>query len=294
MNHSIIRTIQSLAFSAAALMPVAAVSQTRHNDPEDWANSSINDALHARNPETRQQAVESMSLLAEQKRFQSRLESMLQDKDVKVRISAIASMMSAPNERTVAVLKSALSDPAPEVSFAAARALFTLDDPAGKQALISVLQGASKSSAKLLTERKREAARMLHEPQKLTVFVATKSVWLVPVPGVGFAASSAEHALTDPRVPGRATTAMLLATDDDPAIPSLLATALRDKDAAVRIAAIQAVALRSDTGMQKEIRPLLEDKRQSVRVWAAACYLHLEQLKAPQTAAIAASAPSED
>jgi HEAT repeat protein len=282
MKNQALRMIQSLAVSAAVLLPLPAFCQTRHSADEDSAKSTLNEALQAKNPETRKHAVESMALLAGQEPFESRLESMLEDKDVNVRAAAIASMMMSPNESTTDALKKALDDSAPEVSFAAAKALFTLNDPAGKQALMSVLNGESKTSSGIIAERKREAARTLYDPKKLTVFVATKSVWLAPVPGLGFGVSSVQHTFFGKHESGRAVTAMLLATDDDPEATAALRTALHDKDEAVRIAVIQAIALRNDPAMQADIAPLLEDKNQPVRLWAAAGYLRLEGLKSSQ------------
>ena len=76
-----------------------------------------------------------------------------------------------------------------------------------------------------------------------------------------------------------AQTTMLLATEDGPEAVAALHNALRDKDAAVRMAAIQAIALRNHPAMQADIAPLLEDGNQAVRLWAAAGYLRLEGLR---------------
>jgi HEAT repeat protein len=280
MKNQAHRSIQWLAVSVAYLLPFPALSQSHPG--EDSARSILSEALQAKNPETRQHAVESMALLAGQEPFEARLEAMLQDKDVKVRVAAIASLTMSPAGSTIDALKKALHDPAPEVSFAAAKALFTLGDEAGREALVTVLNGESKTSSGIIAERKREAARMLYEPKKLTVFVATKSVWLAPVPGLGFGVSSVQHAFFGKHESGRAVTAMLLATEDGPEAMAALHNALHDKDAAVRTAAIQAMALRNDPGMQADLAPLLEDKSQPVRLWAAAGFLRMEGLKSAQ------------
>jgi HEAT repeat protein len=284
MKNQVLRMIQSLTVSAAVLLPFPALSQTGHTPDADSAKSTLNDALHAKNPETRKHAVEAMALVAGNEAFQSRLQSMLQDKDVNVRVAAIASMTISPTENTSVALKNALNDSAPEVSFAAAKALFTLNDPAGKEALLSVLNGESKTSSGIIAERRREAARMLYDPKKLTVFVATKSVWLAPVPGLGFGVSSVQHTFFGKHESGRAATAMLMATEDGPDAIAALENALHDNDAAVRIAAIQAIALRNDPAMRADIAPLLQDQNQPVRLWAAAGFLRLEGLKSTQTA----------
>jgi len=277
-NHALIMT-RALALSAAVLLPLSGYAQTRHEPDADAARSTLEKAMRSKNPETRKQAVQSMALLAGDEEFDSRLGSMLTDKDVNVRVAAVNSMMMSSSDRTAAALQQVLNDPAPEVSFAAAKALYTLNDPAGKDALMAVLNGDRKSSSSIAAERKREAMRMLHQPGRLTVFAATKSVWLAPVPGLGFGVSSLQSALTDKRESGRATTAMLLATDEDPNVSAALRKALGDKDAKVRSAAVEAIALRNDPAMQSDVAPLLEDKNEHVRLWAASCYLRMDWIK---------------
>ena len=55
--------------------------------------------------------------------------------------------------------------------------------------------------------------------------------------------------------------------------------ALDDKDASVRAAAVHAIALRNDTGLEKDVIPLFDDKNEAVRVRAAAAYLRMELIK---------------
>jgi len=105
---------------------------------------------------------------------------------------------------------------------------------------------------------------------------------LVPVPGFGLGASAVQQTLSAKRDSGRAVTAVLLGTDQDPAVAAALRHALGDKDPSVRAAAIQAIALNNDPAMRSEIVPLLSDKKQPVRLWAAAGFLRLQALKDSQ------------
>jgi len=164
MKNQALYTIQAFALSVAMLLPAAATCETGRPIDEDAAKSLIDNALASKNPETRQQAVDSMALLSGYERFQPRIEAMLRDRDVKVRLSAIQSMTVAPGDHTVEALRKALGDSAAEVRFSAAKALFVLNDPAGKEALLSVLDGDSKTTSGIVAQRKREAARMLHDP----------------------------------------------------------------------------------------------------------------------------------
>jgi len=96
-----------------------------------------------------------MALVAGQEPYQGQIEKMLRDRDVNVRLAAIASAMISPGETTSEALKNAFDDSAPEVHFAAAKALFTLNDPAGKPALLAVLAGESKTSSGFIAQQRR-------------------------------------------------------------------------------------------------------------------------------------------
>ncbi|HWB96975.1 MAG TPA: HEAT repeat domain-containing protein, partial [Bryobacteraceae bacterium] len=131
-----------LSFSLAA----GTFAQTPAGKPEQ-SRQILEDALQDKNPDTRKQAVMAMSLAASREPFLSRLQSMLKDNDVEVRIAVISSMVDIRDKRTLISLHDALNDEVPEVAFAAARALRSLNDPAGKEALLSILSGESKASS---------------------------------------------------------------------------------------------------------------------------------------------------
>jgi len=285
MKNEPSKMIRTLALSAALLAPLA-VSAASVN--EDAVRTMLENGLQSKNPIVRKQAVQSLALLGGWEPYQSRIEAMLQDKDVNVRVAAIMSMMVGPGDNTIDALKGALNDPAPEVTFAAAKALFVLSDPAGEKALMAVLNGDSKTTSGLIALQKREAAEMLHDPTKMSVFVITKSVWLAPVPGLGVGVGILEHAFFDKRDSGRAATARMLSTSEDPEVREALRRALTDKEPSVRVAAVEASALRNDPGVLESVVPLLQDKKEMVRLWASSCYLRLAGLKdtpAPETAA---------
>jgi HEAT repeat protein len=158
----------------------------------------------------------------------------------------------------------------PEVSFAAAKALYGLKDPAGKQALLAVLAGESKTSSNFLTKQKRDALRMMHTPRVLFLFAARTGVGFAPVPGLGEGITSMQALLTDPSVSGRASAALLLGKDKSPATLDALKEALIDKDWSVRAAAVHALALRNDPAVKPDLEALLYDGKEAVRLRAAA------------------------
>lgn len=246
---------------------------------EAQCNDILQQALADKNPDTRKQAVAALSLAAVREPMLTVLKGALQDADVEVRIAAVDSLAEVKLEDARAALRQALEDEVPEVSFAAAKALWRLGDPAGERALLAVLQKESKSSSNFFTKQKRDALRMLHTPRVLVLYAARQGVGFVPVPGLGEGITSMQALLTDPGVSGRATAALLLGKDKSSATLDALKDALYDKDWSVRAAAVHSIALRNDPALEKDLEPLLDDSKQAVRLRAAAGYLRLAAIK---------------
>jgi HEAT repeat protein len=236
-------------------------------------------ALKDKNPDTRKQAAIALSLVGSAAPFPSELESLLDDKDVEVRLAAIASFSEMKDSRTIPALHKALNDEVPEVSFAAARALWALNDPEGKKALLSILSGESKAESGYFVKQKRDALRMMHTPKTMFMFAVKQGAGFAPVPGLGAGVSSMQALLSDPSVSGRATAALLLEKEKDPQTLSALKEALQDKEWSVRAAAVHALVLRDDPAFQSDIITLLDDKTEAVRLRAAAGYLRLDTVK---------------
>ena len=237
-------------------------------------------ALDAGNPETRKQAVLALSLASGRGPLFDQLVHMLQDKDVEVRLSVVASLADVKSERATAALRTALEDTVPEVSFAAARALWARHDRAGRAALLAVLGGENKSSSNFFSKQKRDALRMMHTPRTTLMFAVQHGVGFIPVPGLGVGVASMQGILASSGVPGRALAALLLGADRDPATLEALRDALSDKDSSVRAAAVHSISLRNDPALKKELEPLLGDDKEPVRLRAAAGYLRLSAIQA--------------
>jgi hypothetical protein len=246
---------------------------------EEKSRAILDKALKEKNPDTRKQAVIALSLIGPRDPFAAQLESMLDDKDVEVRLATIASLVDLKNVRTSAALHRALNDDVPEVSFAAARALWSLKDPSGKESLLSILSGETKASSGFFTKQKREGLRMMHTPKTMFMFAVKTGAALAPIPGLGAGVSSMQGLLTDPGVSGRATAALLLGQDKDQQTLAALRDALTDKDWSVRAAAVHSIALRNDASLAPDILPLLEDTKEPVRLRAASGYLRLQGMK---------------
>jgi HEAT repeat protein len=239
-------------------------------------------ALTAANPETRKLAVVALSLAATTGPLFSQFEQMLQDKDLEVRLAVVEGLEDMKTKPAIAALHSALGDSTPEVSFAAAKALWALNDPAGKQALLSVLAGDNKTASDFFTKEKRQAIRMMHTPRTTLLYTMRQGIGFVPVPGLGMGISSMQQILTDPGVSGRAAAALLLGKDKDKETLDALEDALIDKDFRVRAAAVHALALRNDPALRVDLEPLVIDAKEEVRLRAAAAILRLSMIPAPK------------
>jgi HEAT repeat protein len=285
------RIVLCLMFSLAAwgqTKPVAAKPEAVGPvaDPlEMRAGNLLAEGIADKNPDVRKHAVQSLGLVTTREPYISMLKGMLDDKDVEVRIATVTSLGDLRNKAALPGLEKALDDEAPEVSFAAAKALWTMDDPAGKRALMAVLGGESKTSSGFLTKQKRDTLRMFHTPKTMFMFALKTGIGAAPVPGLGEGVSSIQGILSDADVSGRATAALLLGRDKDPDVLPALRDALSDKDSSVRAAAAHSIAVRNDPELRKDLTPLFEDKKESVRLRAAAGYLRLAYVKAQDESA---------
>jgi HEAT repeat protein len=277
------KSLIGLIFISGAFAQTPAVVQVK-----DEAWGYITAALSEKNPDTRLQAVQAMGLIGAHEPYTSTLEGMLNDKDVQVRVAAVQSLVDLKNKNTIPTLRKALGDPVPEVSFAAAKALYALKDPDGEDALMSVLGRELKTSTGFISKQKRDSLRLLQTPKPLMMFAIKTGAGLAPVPGLGEGISSLQGILADPSMSGRAATALLLASDKDPRVQAALIDALEDKEASVRAAACHALALRNDRKLETYLVPMLDDKKAAVRMRAAAGCLRLESLPAPAKKPVAA------
>lgn len=246
----------------------------------DECNDMLKRALQDRNPDTRKNAVAALSLAADTGPLFDLLFGMLSDKDVEVRQAVVASLAEVKTKSATQALHKALEDDVPEVSFAAAKALWSRHDPAGKKALLAVLEGESKTSSGFFSKQKRDALRMMHTPRTAFMFALRQGIGFAPVPGLGEGIASMQAILTDSGVSGRASAALMLGSDRDPATLEALEDALSDKEWSVRAAAVHSLSLRNDPAMKKRFEPLLQDDKTQVRLRAAAGYLRLSSLEA--------------
>jgi HEAT repeat protein len=275
----------SIMFCASMMMP--AIGQTPCDD--DRAKSLLANALNARNPETRKAAVKALKTVAVFDPFATQLETMLNDKDVPVRLATVEALAGLKTGRAIAALKTALNDRVPEVRFAAATELFKLNDPEGRDFLMGVLSGEVKISSGIVASHIREAIRTTQIPSELAIIALKQGISMAPVPYLGMGFSAMQEVMAHRGVSGRAATALLLGKLKDSEAIAALEDALADKEASVRAAAAQSLAMVDDPATKQDVAamvaPLLRDKNQGVRLHAAASYLRLAYAPSTQNVA---------
>jgi len=267
-------------YLAAFVLPLALLASSAEAPTDAQATEILRQALTARNPDTRVQGVVALSLASENNSLLPLLIGMAGDKDVQVRIAVVASLADVKSKAAIEALHTLLKDSVPEVSFAAAKALWNLHDPAGETALLAIVEGDSKTASGYITSEMRQALRLMHTPTTTFLLAVRQGIGFVPVPGLGQGIASMQALLTDPGTSGRAAAVLLLGKDKDPVLLPALRDALHDKNWTVRAAAVHAMAIRDNPALKKDLAPVLQDEKEGVRLRAAAAYLRLSAVEA--------------
>jgi HEAT repeat protein len=272
-----------LAVGLAMLVRPATIvrGQTPPSDTAQRCREMLEQALQDKNPDVRKDAVEALSLMPANDRSFKSLTTMLDDDDVLVRVAAATSLGDLKSKMAVPPLKKALDDPVPEVDLAAARALYRLHDPAAMQFLVAVVNGESKAASSYLTNEGRSAARLLHTPSKLVTLATINAVGFLPVPGLGFAVSSAQGIVTQTGASARAAALLLIGKNRDSTLAPVVEIALSDTEWSVRAAAVHVAATQPYPALRDHLIDLLDDKKSAVRLRAAAAYLKLSSIPRP-------------
>ncbi|HWF07125.1 MAG TPA: HEAT repeat domain-containing protein [Bryobacteraceae bacterium] len=251
------------------------VSFASAETPGETAWGILDRAMHDSNPLKRKQAVVAMSVMRPEARPAGLLEAAVDDKDATVREAACATLGVIKSAGSAAKLRAALSDSVPEVIFAAAKALYNLDDPAGREVLTAVLLGEQSDASGFMPGSIRSMKLKLHDPKALLLIGVSQGAGLAGPFGMGV--PLAEGLLKDNQALGKTAAALLLATDKSPETLAALKTALTEKSWAVRVAAARAIATRDAGTLYPDVAKLLDDKREDVQVAAAASLIRLRQ-----------------
>ena len=243
--------------------------------PQEVAWQIIEHGVHEGNPIKRREAVLALSLVLPEPRPVALLVEALDDKDAGVREAACATLGEIKARTAIPHLQKALDDAVPEVTFAAAKALYNMGDPAGSTVLMAVLLGEQSDSSGFVSGSIRAMKLKLHDPKALMMIGVQEGAGFAGPFGMGV--PLAEGLFKDNQASGKTVAALLLATDRTPQSLNALKEALSEKNWTVRAAAARAIAKRDATTLYDNVAMLLDDKRDEVQFSAAAALVRLKQ-----------------
>lgn len=246
----------------------------------DRARAVLKGGLNANDPDERIQAIQAAGLVGLDQALQAQLEKALQDDNVNVRIAAIDTLSDLNSTESIPVLRERLTkDRTPEVTFAAARALYAMHDQSGKMALYEIYARQEKAVSDPLHADARKFMNNFHSMGSAGMFVISTGIGYVPVPGVGEGFSALMGLVSDSDLSPRAMTLLLLAREKTDWTTDLLKNALQDNDWSVRACAVQLIAYGARSELRDDLVPLFSDKDQRVRFRAASAFIHLTLVK---------------
>lgn len=207
------------------------------------------------------------------------LKGALQDKNSLVRKNAAAALGDMQAHSAAPELRVLLDDPSPDVSFAAASALWKMQDRSGRNLLIATLSGTRKGDGIVKSEMKSTVERY-RDPKQLAMMGARQAAGTFLGPG-SIGIDLAQALMKDRGAQARAQCATLLAKDPSPEAIHELSRALDDKNWAVRAAAVQALAKSPGKVSADVFEPLLVDGSMQVRDMAAAGIIRITHAARP-------------
>jgi len=245
---------------------------------------TLNDGLADSDVEHRKNAVAAIGTIGDTPEAVQKVERALQDKDVQVRQTAAATLGEMGAKAAIPNLKRVLGD-SPEVSFTAAKALWTLGDASGREMFQEVIEGERSGAPGKLHGAVKDAKKKLG-PGQLTLMGAKEATGVVFGPaslGITAVQEAIKTSKKDSGAGGRSVAAEMLGQDSDPYALTLLEWALGDDNWGVRVAVAKALGERGNRESIVKLRPLLNDDHHAVRYMAAASMIKLSSK--PQTTA---------
>jgi HEAT repeat protein len=239
-------------------------------------------------PDIRREVAVALSVVSRGDDATSLLKDLAKDKDAIVREAAVVSIGELKDPKLITSARDALDDDVPEVAFAAARALFELKQPQGKEFLVDVVEKEAKAKSGFVRAKLRDVTRRMKRPKSAILFVARQGIGFVPVPGLGEGFSALSSLVSDADFSARATALLVLASDKSPQVGALIEQAFTDQDWSMRAAAVQIATSRNERQWSGRLIPLFDDTNRRVRYRAAASYLRLERRATAATRTVSA------
>jgi HEAT repeat protein len=241
---------------------------------------AIENLAGSKNPQYRKYSAAASALLAQRhsRALISAKKLLTGDREAEVRAFTAAALGQEQARTAIPALREALDDPAAPVAFAAAKALWNMNDRSGSFIFEEVLTGARKDSESLVDSYLSDARHKMHDPKALAMMGVKEATSAFFGPA-GMAISFAQESLKDKGAAGRAYAADALSQDRSKKSLQILESALQDSSPLVRAAACRSLAIRRDRGSLVYLEPLLNDDDEGAKAMASAAYILLKSQK---------------
>jgi HEAT repeat protein len=234
----------------------------------------LTDGVNAKKFEDRMMALKALGDLGPNVKGVQLVAGTLKDDDPDIRAQAAAALGEMKSRTAIRPLRIALSDQAPQVSFAAAKSLWELGDATGRRVLLDVLQG-EKPTNDGFAGHMRAMRRKLGNKKELASLGATETAGaLLPGP-LGMGVGIAKKGIAGTTNLARADCATLLSRRPDRETLLALKAALVDRDWTVRASAAKAIGVLGRPGTIKWLEFSLTDGKPAVRYEAAVAILRM-------------------
>jgi HEAT repeat protein len=247
--------------------------------PDEVAWRILEHGIHEGNPIKRQDAILAMNLVLPAERPVALILDGLGDKEPSVREAACATLGEIKARTAIPKLQIAIGDPVPEVTFAAARALYLMGDQIGVDIISAILLGEQSDASGFIPGEIRSMRLKLHDPRALMMIGIKEGASFAGPFGVTI--PIAQGLFKDNQASGKTVAALMLSTDQSPGSLEALKTALEDKNWTVRAAAVRAIGKRNAVSLYDNVASLLDDRRDEVEYSAAATVIRLKQTPPP-------------
>src|ERR1700722_16670278 len=135
--------------------------------PDPW--TMLMNGANSQKLRDRSDAIGALSVLSSDRKAIAVIANALGDKEETIRILAATTLGEMKARPAIPKLKEAIDDPSPEVSFAAAQALWKMGDRSGRDIFYDVLDGQRKVKPSLIKSKMRQARQDMHDPKALAL-----------------------------------------------------------------------------------------------------------------------------
>src|SRR5580658_836277 len=252
--------------------------------PEKTAWDVLKPGLVDTNPLTRRQAVTATGSIGLNPEAIRLVEAALKDHDSLIRATAAAELGEMKSRESFPVLKAALDDPAGEVGYAAAKALWDMGDKTGRGFIEDVVAGQQTATDGGVKGALHRANRLRYDPKAMAVLGAKSASGALLGPfNIGVLA--AEQVFKNGAVAVRMQALNLLAQECDAQTFKLLeAASTDDKTWAEKAAAAKALGRCARPEAIPKLEENLSNSNAAVRFMSAAAIIRLSERPAAASA----------